>query len=133
MQKTIAAEALRKSISVLELRQIEEGKLLREQFTVTTESLKPINILRKMFVDIAEPSELKDSLLQTITGLISGYLSRKMLVRSSKNPLIRLAGIFVQYGVTNFVSRNSDSIKAIGLYYINKLSKNLNDHQRSFK
>ena len=86
-----------------------------------------------MFVDIAEPSELKDSLLQTITGLISGYLSRKMLVRSSKNPLIRLAGIFVQYGVTNFVSRNSDSIKAIGLYYINKLSKNLNDHQRSFK
>jgi len=133
MQKTIAAEVLRKSISVLELRQIEEGKLLREQFTVTTESLKPINILRKMFVDIAEPSELKDSLLQTITGLISGYLSRKMLVRSSKNPLIRLAGIFVQYGVTNFVSRNSDSIKAIGLYYINKLSKNLNDHQRSFK
>jgi len=133
MQKTIAAEALRKSISVLELRQIEEGKLLREQFTVTTESLKPINILRKMFVDIAEPSELKDSLLQTITGLISGYLSRKMLVRSSKNPLIRLAGIFVQYGVTNFVSRNSDSIKAIGLYYINKFSKNLNDHQRSFK
>jgi hypothetical protein len=132
MQKTIAAEALRKSISVLELRQIEEGKLLREQFTVTTESLKPINILRKMFVDIAEPSELKDSLLQTITGLISGYLSRKMLVRSSKNPLIRLAGIFVQYGVTNFVSRNSDSIKAIGLYYINKLSKNLNDHKRSF-
>jgi len=133
MQKTIAAEVLRKSISVLELRQIEEGKLLREQFTVTTESLKPINILRKMFVDIAEPSELKDSLLQTITGLISGYLSRKMLVRSSKNPLIRLAGIFVQYGVTNFVSRNSDSIKAIGLYYINKFSKNLNDHQRSFK
>ena len=131
MQKTIAAEALRKSISVLELRQIEEGKLLREQFTVTTESLKPINIIRKMFVDIAEPSELKDSLLQTITGLISGYLSRKMLVRSSKNPLIRLAGIFVQYGVTNFVSRNSDSIKAIGLYYINKLSKNLNDHKRS--
>jgi hypothetical protein len=130
MQKTIAAETLRKSISVLERRQIEEGKILREQFTVTFESLKPINMIRKMIGDIAEPSELKDNLLQTITGLISGYISRKMLVRSSKNPLLRFTGIIVQYAVTNFVSRNSDSIKALGLYYFNKLSKNTIDHKK---
>jgi len=122
MQKIIAAEALRKSIEVIERRQREEGKLLREQFTVTFESLKPVNVLRKMLTDIAEPSALKETLIQTITGLISGYISRKLLVRSSKNPLLRLAGVLVQYGVTNFVAKNSDSIKALGLYYINKLS-----------
>jgi hypothetical protein len=122
MQKIIAAEALKKSIEVIERRQREEGKLLREQFTVTFESLKPINVLRKMLNDIAEPSALKETLIQTITGLISGYISRKLLVRSSKNPLLRLAGVLVQYGVTNFVAKNSDSIKALGLYYINKLS-----------
>jgi len=122
MQKIIAAEALRKSIEVIERRQREEGKLLREQFTVTFESLKPVNVLRKMLTDIAEPSALKETLVQTITGLISGYISRKLLVRSSKNPLLRLAGVLVQYGVTNFVAKNSDSIKALGLYYINKLS-----------
>lgn len=122
MQKIIAAEALKKSIEVIERRQREEGKLLREQFTVTFESLKPVNVLRKMLTDIAEPSALKETLIQTITGLISGYISRKLLVRSSKNPLLRLAGVLVQYGVTNFVAKNSDSIKALGLYYINKLS-----------
>lgn len=122
MQKIIAAEALRKSIEMIERRQREEGKLLREQFTVTFESLKPVNVLRKMLTDIAEPSALKETLIQTITGLISGYISRKLLVRSSKNPLLRLAGVLVQYGVTNFVAKNSDSIKALGLYYINKLS-----------
>ena len=127
MQKIIAAEALRKSIEVIERRQREEGKLLREQFTVTFESLKPVNVLRKMLTDIAEPSALKETLVQTITGLISGYISRKLLVRSSKNPLLRLAGVLVQYGVTNFVAKNSDSIKALGLYYINKLSSRSNE------
>jgi len=130
MQKTLAAEALKRSISILERRQIEEEKLLREQFTVTLESMKPVNVLRKMFTIIAEPSEIKDSFLQTVTGLISGYISRKILVRSSKNPLLRLAGILVQYGVTNFVSKNSDSIKTIGLYYFNKFSNNSYDHKR---
>lgn len=125
MQKITAAEALKKSISVIERRQMEEGILLRDQFKVTFDSLKPVNVLRKMIGDIAAPSDLKDNLIQTVTGLISGYVSRKMLVRSSKNPLLRLAGIFVQYEVTNFVSKNSDTIKSLGLYYINKFSNRI--------
>jgi len=122
MQKITAAETLKKSISALEHRQMEEGILLKNQFKVTFDSLKLVNVLRKMIGDIAEPSDLKDSLIQTVTGLISGYVSHKMLVRSSKNPLLRFAGIFVQYGVTNFISKNSDTIKALGLYYIKKLT-----------
>lgn len=122
MQKITAADTLKKSISALEQRQREEGKLLRNQLSATLESIKPVNILRKIIVDIAEPSELKDNLIQTATGLISGYVSRKMLVRSSKNPLLRLVGVFVQYGVTNFVSKNSDSIKPLAMYYLNKLT-----------
>lgn len=125
MQKITAAEALKKSISVIERRQMEEGIILRDQFKVTFDSLKPVNVLRKMIGDIAAPSDLKDNLIQTVTGLISGYVSRKMLVRSSKNPLLRLAGIFVQYEVTNFVSKNSDTIKSLGLYYINKFSNRI--------
>lgn len=68
-----------------------------------------------MIPEVAGPSELKDDLVQTAMGIISGYVSRKLLVRSSKNPILRLAGVFVQYGVTNFVANNSASIKAVGL------------------
>jgi len=66
MQKIIAAEALKKSIEVIERRQMVEGKLLREQFTVTFESLKPINVLKKMLTDIAEPSALKETLFKLL-------------------------------------------------------------------
>ena len=121
MQRITAAETLRKSILVLERSQIEEGKLLKEQFKVVSESLKPLNVLRKIIGKIADQFELKDDLIQTTFGLISGYVLRKKVVRSSKNPLLRLAGIFVQYGVTNFVSKNSDSIKVLGHYYAIRL------------
>ncbi len=129
MQKTTAAEALKKSILVLEQRKIEEGKLLQEQFAITYQSLKPINIIRKVISDFAEPAGLKENLMQTITGLVSGYFSRKILVRSSKNPFLRLAGVFLQYGVTNFVAKHSDTIKTIGTYYLNQLTNISRDNK----
>ena len=122
MQKITAAETLRSSILLLERRQIEEEKLLREQFTNTYESLKPINLLRKVIIEMASPSDLKDDVIQTATGLVIGYLSRKLLVRTSGNPILRLAGLFVQYSVTSFVAQNSSAIKSLGLHFINKFS-----------
>ena len=122
MQKLTAAQTLKSSILVLEQRQIAEGILLRDQFTVTFESLKPVNVLRKVINDLVHPSDLKDDIIQTAASLISGYLSRKLLVRSSKNPILRLAGLFVQYGVTSFVAMNSSTIKSYGLRFINKLA-----------
>ena len=130
MQKITAAESLKTSVLVIKRRQNEEEKLLKEQFSTTYESLKPLTVLRKVVHEMTSPSVLKDNLIQTSTALISGYLSRKMLVRSSKNPLLRLAGIFVQYGVTNFVANNSASIKTIGHYFINKFTCNCREKKK---
>jgi len=130
MQKIRPAETLKRSILLLEQRQIKEGELLREQFTVTYESLKPVNVLRKAISEMNGPSDLKDDLVQTVAGLISGYVSRKILIRSSKNPVLRMAGLFIQYGVTRFITRNSSSIKSIGLYLINKFTGHLQDNKR---
>ena len=123
MRNVSAAQAVKKSISVIERRQKEEGKLLMQQFSITVESLKPLNVLHKIISDISEPADLKENLIQTGAGLFTGYISRKLLVRSSKNPLLRLAGVYLQYAVTNFVAKHSDTIKAVGAYYINKFSE----------
>lgn len=122
MQKQNAAERLKESILVLERRQDEEEKLLREQFSIAYESIKPINVLKKVINEIATPSEFKDNLVQTVSGLVSGYLSRKLLVRSSTNPILRFAGLALQYGVTNFVTKNAETIQAVSMHFINKLT-----------
>lgn len=121
MQKITTAESLKVSILLLESRQIEDAKLLKEQFRIALDNLKPINFLRKVIKEMTTPSGLKDDVIQTVTALISGYLSRKMLVRSSRNPLLRLGGIFVQYSVTKFFTKNAATIEALGLYFIKKL------------
>lgn len=121
MQKTTAALALKHSIMSLERRQAEEGELLKEQFIVTCESLKPLTVLRNVIHEITNPPDFKNDLIQTATGIVSGFLSNKLLVRSSKNPLLRLAGVLVQYRVSNFVANHSDAIKDVSLYFIKKL------------
>lgn len=129
MQNITSAESLKNSILFLELRQKEEGKLLKEQFTVTYESLRPINVIHKMINDISGPSEIKDELIQTASGLITGYFSRKLLVRSSKNPFLRLAGVFLQYGVTNLVVKNSSTLKSIGQQFLGRLTDVFKEHR----
>lgn len=121
MQKITTAESLKVSILLLERGKIEDEKLLIEQFTIAIDSLKPINFLRKVIKEMTTPSGLKDEVIQTVTALISGYLSRKMLVRSSRNPLLRLGGMFVQYSVTRFFTKNAETIEALGIYFIKKL------------
>jgi hypothetical protein len=120
-QKISKARELKKSIEILKQKQYEEEKLLHTQLIVVYESIKPYNVLKSAVRSLVTSPELKETMIESASGLVTGYVSRKLLVRSSKNPLLRLAGLFVQYGVTNFVNNNSDAIKLTGLKIIDKL------------
>ena len=123
MQKITSVKELQAAIISLEKRQSEEGLLLKEQFSITYESLKPFNVLRKAIIDIFKPIELKQGILDTSVGILSGYLSRALVVRNSKNPFLRLAGMFIQYGVTNVITKNSDAIMKVTSAFIEKLMR----------
>jgi hypothetical protein len=122
MQNVTSSNELKKAIFALQQRQIEEEKLFRKQLLITYESLKPINVLRNVIHELTTPSELKDGLIQTSASLIAGYLSRKIVVRSSNNPLLRFAGILVEYGVTNFVSNHSEVLRKTVFSWIRNLT-----------
>lgn len=120
-QKISRAQELKKSIETLKQKQYEEEKLLHTQLIVVYESIKPYNVLKNALRSLVASQELKETLFESVSGVLTGYVSRKLLVRSSKNPFIRLAGLFVQYGVTNLVNNNSAGIKRTGLQLIDKL------------
>jgi hypothetical protein len=130
MQKKRLTEGLKRAIVTLEHRQTEDENLLKEQVSHAYESLKPINVLHKTLNELITPSELKDSLVQSVLGILSGYLSRKILVRSSTNAFLRLAGIFVQFSVTNLVSHNSEAIKKVAIHFIDKLTGNYQEEKK---
>ena len=122
MQKIKTVEALRVAIIKLETRQVAEEKLLRDQFFVTYESLKPVNVIRAAINEFLTLSDLKEPLIETTAGIITGYLSRVLITRNSKNPLLWISGIIAQYGITNLVSKNSTKIVKVALRFIQSLT-----------
>lgn len=103
---------LNAAILHLENKQAQEGVLLKEQFNITYESLKPINLVRNTFKEIVSAPDLKEDLLKTSIGLASGYFSKKIAIGSTNNPFKQILGSFLQMGVTNVVSKNADGIKS---------------------
>ena len=128
MENITCAIALKNAISQLEVEQAIDGQLLKEQFCVTYESLKPINILRNTLYEITSSPHLVDSILGTAAGLASGYLSRKIvMIGASGNLVRRLFGSILQLGVTNVVTEHPDSIKSIGQFIFQRIIRKKRD------
>ena len=109
MKKKDEKAALQETIKMLEQRQAKELTLLKDQFYVTYESIKPINIFKKAVHDIIGSSEIKNDILSNVIGLATGFISKKIMVCSSKNPFKKIMGTILEYFVANFVTRKAES------------------------
>ncbi|MFA6924798.1 MAG: hypothetical protein WC223_11170 [Bacteroidales bacterium] len=114
MQNITTTTELKNAIQLLEVEQAANEKLLKEQFHLTYESLKPVNILKSTLKDIASSPYLVDNILGTSIGLTSGYIAKKIVVGTSKNIFKKLIGSVLQFGVTNVVVQHPDTIKSFG-------------------
>ena len=124
MKKITSITELKEAIFLLEIKQKNEAHLLKEQLMITYESFKPVNLIKNSINELITSPELKENILKTTLSLAAGYLSKKVVVGSTHNPLKQLLGTILQLGVTNIVSKNSDGIKSAFLYLINNfLSK----------
>jgi len=124
MHKVNSTEELKEAIRLLEIKQEKEATLLKEQFRITYDSLRPINLLKDTIKGITTFPELKGNILDTVMSLAAGFLSKKIVVGKTYNPLKQVLGTFLQMGVTNIVSKNSDGIRSKAAHFIhNYLSK----------
>lgn len=123
MQNIKTASDLKAAIQQLERKQANELVLLKEQFNTTYESLKPLNILKRQFKEMVTSPEVKNSLLATTIGLAGGYLSKKLMVGGSKNPIKKIIGTLLELGVAKVASKNPETIKWVADKLIHFLSK----------
>lgn len=117
MQKTDATYLLYEKIQQKEAELAVEKLFLKAQFKVTMESMKPINIIKSTL----SSSDLKEKAVDAVIGMTVGYLAKKVMVRSSQNPLLKLAGAILQIGVTSLVTKNPKEIKSIGETILKKI------------
>ena len=113
MAKQNPITSLKESIRLLEIRQAEEGVILKEQFKVTFESLKPFNLIKSSLKELTSSAEIKNNLFETVVSIITGYLTKKIMVNSKGGPLTKIVGAVLQFGVTSLVSKNAEKIRML--------------------
>jgi hypothetical protein len=98
-----ATTNLDERILMLQAKKAGEWEELKNQFEVTKESLRPMNLVKGAFHDITSSPDFKTNIVGNVVGLASGYLSKKILFGGTHNPLKKIAGAVLQFAVSNFV------------------------------
>lgn len=124
MQKITTTEELHAAILILKVKQKEQGVILKDQFRTTYENLKPLNFLKNTFSQLTTDPDLKVGIANGLIGMAAGYLSKKVMIGSTHNPIKQLLGGILQIGVTGIVSKNADGIKTTFSDIIQKFISN---------
>lgn len=129
MQKINSSGSLRSAILELEAVQEVQGKILKEELHQAYESIKPINLIKSTFKEVAESPEIKEKLLNTAVGLGAGYVSKKLFEGVSHGPLRKLLGTVLMFGITQAVAKNPEAVKSLGTGVLKMIGKGI--HQAS--
>lgn len=114
MKSKSATETLNEMIVVQKMIYDNDLDLLKKQFHVAYESVKPINLVKNFFHETIASPELKNDFLSKIIGFGTGILSKKLLLGSTHNPVTKVLGTFLEFAVASKVSKHSEMIKRIG-------------------
>ena len=98
-------ESLKKSILILELQQLQEEQVLKIELQRSFEKIKPLNFIKNTLNEAVHDPEIQQKLINTSLGLAVGFITQKIIVRKSENPLVKLFGVLIQIAVTTFISR----------------------------
>jgi len=115
MEKINSADDLHNAIQQLEQVQTVEAKLMKEQFLLAYESVKPINLIKSTLNEVRASKDLKETVVQTTIGLTTGYVTKKIFEGESPGPIKKLFGAAIEVGITNAVAKNPEAIKSVGI------------------
>lgn len=98
-----------------------QWKDLKEQSLITYESHKPLKLILNSLQDISSSSFQANNMFGAISGLLSGYFSKKLAVGKSENVLRKIIGSVLQFGVTSFIAQHADELKTYGQIVIDMI------------
>ncbi len=114
MEKISPSERLKNQIQLLKGEQAMNEQLLKGQYFIVVESLKPINLLKSTLRDVATSPYLVENIVSSSVGMATGFVTKKLFVGFSGNIIRRILGSLLQFGVTNAVASHPDAINAVG-------------------
>lgn len=112
MKKKTEKEELTEAIRLLKNKQTAELQILRDQFQLAYESIRPINLIKNTLHQVASSSEIRSNLLNNAVGLATGFVAKKLLLGATHNPVKKILGTIFQFAVANLVAKKSEQLHA---------------------
>lgn len=121
--KLSSKKELDEAIIELEKRKIYQRNLLVDQYHETVDSLKPANLIKGVFSNIAHSPGARSGILKAVAGLGVGMLTKNLFWGKSSSLVKRWLGNALKIGVAKTAVSNSDKIKAYGVAIYHNLFK----------
>lgn len=126
MKKLNETDALNELILINEQLYHTDLRLLKDQFHIAYESIKPINILKNLVHEVTASPEIKEDVIGNVLGLATGFVSKKLIIDKNSGTFKKVFGTILQFAITNVVSKHSNNIKAVGTALFNNFFKSKN-------
>jgi hypothetical protein len=118
MQAITSTIKLKEAIQEMQRKQLIEGELLKEQFALSVERIRPALVLKNFGENIVSAG-IAGNVLNATVGLTAGYISKRIFIGSSGNRFKILLGNILQLGTLGLITRNPMLVKGL----MNKLMK----------
>jgi hypothetical protein len=92
-------------IALLKSKQATDFSILKDQYYITIDSFKPINLIKNSLEEVITSPSLKMSLITGAIGFSANYLKNNLLNHHSKNPVKRILSNVLKFAVKNFIER----------------------------
>ncbi len=102
---------LQERITYLEDKTNRQKDELKTLWKAGYESIKPQNLIKNAFSDAVAEPRVRNNMLNTSVGLLTGLLTRKLLIGSGAGIFKKIAGTAVQVGITKFIARQFPAIQ----------------------
>jgi len=123
MKKPNETDSLNELIVLLEQQHDNDLLLLKEQFHVAYESIKPLNFIKRLVHEVTASPEIKEDIVGNVMGLATGFISKSFLVDKKSGGIKRVFATLLQFAIGNAVSKHSNDIMAVGTAIFNNFFK----------
>ncbi len=121
MSKISSSAELKEAIQLLEIEQKIFRQELKEHVNVIKESLRPVNLIKSTMNEVASSDYIIDNMVGTALGIGTGYISRKLILGSSANPIRKLIGSALQLAVTTVTAKKMVPATMMGRFLFKKI------------
>ena len=97
--------ALVSVIAALEEKRDREGKGIEDSFHSITESLQPLQLIKRAYNKVQLPAGLAGNVVKVISVVGIGFVSKKLLLGKSSGLIKKIGGLLIELGVADLLMK----------------------------